>query len=149
MKQQATVAVGRDLPLTANVTMRTQFCVNHLVTFASNDESVAVVNSETGLVHGIAPGTVTITATAVNDSTITDTVEVLVQVPNTFLLPTSLTVIESQAFTELPNVDSIRIPANVTSIATDAFDPGMVLLVPSGSSWIQWAENNGYVAIEE
>ena len=26
---------------------------------------------------------------------------------------------------------------------------GMVLLVPAGSEWVQWAVDNGYVAVEE
>ena len=40
--QDAEVLTGFDLPLTANVTMRTQSCVNHLVLFTSSDESVAM-----------------------------------------------------------------------------------------------------------
>ena len=46
--------------------MRSQSCVNHLVSFTSSDESIAVVNSETGVVESINAGTVTITATADN-----------------------------------------------------------------------------------
>ena len=64
-------------------------------------------------------------------------------------LPSSLTAIESGAFTGLPATEAIRIPAGVTAIAEDAFDPGMTLIVPAGSPWIQWAEAHGYAAVEE
>ena len=64
-------------------------------------------------------------------------------------LPASTIIIESEAFTGLPSVYAIRIPASVTNIASDAFDKGMVLLVPTGSVWAEWAETNGYTAIEE
>lgn len=43
----------------------------------------------------------------------------------------------------------LSIPAGVTSIATDAFDPGIVLIVPSGSTWVQWAADNGFACVEE
>ncbi|MBQ6175527.1 MAG: leucine-rich repeat domain-containing protein [Clostridia bacterium] len=64
-------------------------------------------------------------------------------------LPEGVTDIESEAFAGLPNVDAVRIPACVTTIAPDAFEPGMVLIVPVGSEWVQWARNNGYHVIEE
>ena len=64
-------------------------------------------------------------------------------------LPARTITIESEAFTGLPSVYAIRIPASVTNIASDAFDKGMVLLVPTGSVWAEWAETNGYTAIEE
>ena len=60
------------------------------------------------------------------------------------VLPISLTTIESEAFVNLPNIHVIRIPACVTSIAQDAFDPGVTLLVPT-SAWGEWAETNGYL----
>ena len=64
-------------------------------------------------------------------------------------LPASTIIIESEAFTGLPSVYAIRIPESVTNITSDAFDKGMVLLVPTGSVWAEWAETNGYTAIEE
>lgn len=64
-------------------------------------------------------------------------------------LPESLSVIDAEAFIGTPLVDAIRIPGNVTSIAPDAFDPGMTLIVPAGSQWVQWAESYGYYVIEE
>ena len=68
---------------------------------------------------------------------------------NALTLPNSLTTIESNAFVNLPLVDAIRIPENVTTIAVDAFDPGTILIVLTGSQWVQWAMNNGYTPIEE
>ena len=63
-------------------------------------------------------------------------------------LPSNLTTIESQAFANLPNVNSVRIPATVTSIADDAFDEGIEIIAPSGSYAITWAQehNRAYIA---
>lgn len=61
--EQTALKPGETLQLTANVTMRTQSCVNHLVTFTSSDETVATVNAS-GLVTALKPGTAKITATA-------------------------------------------------------------------------------------
>ena len=30
-----------------------------------------------------------------------------------------------------------------------AFDPGVLLIVPVGSDWMQWAANHGYQAVDE
>ena len=64
-----------DIQLQANITMRTQNCVNHLVTFTSSDESIATVD-ETGSVHGLSHGTVIITATAASGVSATTEVQV-------------------------------------------------------------------------
>ncbi len=57
-------------------------------------------------------------------------------------LPASLTAIESQAFADLTNVDAIRIPASVESIADDAFSGSdIVILTPVGSYAETWAQN--------
>ncbi|MBR6954838.1 MAG: leucine-rich repeat protein [Clostridia bacterium] len=141
-EETAVVQPGSTVALTANVTMRTQSCVNHLVTFASSDETIATVDAD-GTVHGIAPGTVTITATAVNSSDISASCVVTVRGLNVLTLPEGLTTIESGAFTGLPGVDAIRLPAGITTIAPDAFDPGVTLYVPS-ADWLQWAGDNGY-----
>ncbi len=65
------------------------------------------------------------------------------------VLPASITMIDSEAFIGLPSGTIIQIPATITSIADDAFDKGIVLLVPAGSDWVDWAERNGYTVIEE
>ena len=54
-------------------------------------------------------------------------------------LPAALTTIESEAFTGLSNIDAVRISEKVTSIANDAFDKGMILIVPAGSYADTWA----------
>ena len=144
----ATVKAGMSLGLVAHVTMNTQTCDNHLVVFTSSDETVAVVSAD-GVVAGISPGTATITASAVNDASIFAACTVTVTQSRILILPASLTAIESEAFAGLPNVEAIRIPAGVTSIAPDAFDPGMTLIVPAESPWVQWAEDNGYIPVSE
>ena len=65
------------------------------------------------------------------------------------VLPAGLREIGSEAFRGLSSADAVRIPADVTDIAPDAFDPGTLLLVPSGSPWAQWAADNGYEFLEE
>ena len=62
------LTVGSDAQITANVTMRTQSCVNQLVTFASSDEAVATVD-QTGSIHAVSPGTATITVSAASGIT--------------------------------------------------------------------------------
>ncbi|MBQ8646849.1 MAG: Ig-like domain-containing protein, partial [Oscillospiraceae bacterium] len=74
---QPTVQVmgGESALLTANVTMRSDSCVNQLVTFTSSDTGIATVDAF-GCVKGFKPGSATITATA--DSGVTATCEVIV-----------------------------------------------------------------------
>ena len=118
------------------------------VTWKSSNPYVATVDAG-GTVTALSPGETVIYAIS-TDGTNARGVCLINVLPQTILsLPLSLSSIESEAFTNLPNVDAIRIPASVTTIATDAFDPGMTLLVPAGSQWIQWADDNGYVAVEE
>ncbi len=61
--------VGHDLWLNACVTTSAQTYVNRLVTFTSSDTNVATVDSETGLVHAAALGSVTITAASASGKT--------------------------------------------------------------------------------
>ncbi|MBR4235409.1 MAG: leucine-rich repeat protein [Clostridia bacterium] len=63
-------------------------------------------------------------------------------------LPANLSVINAGAFTGISQIDAIVLPAGVTSIAANAFEPGTLLVVPAGSPWAQWACDNGYTAIE-
>lgn len=138
---QITAILGQEYALTANVTMRTQSCVNHLVAFASSDESIATVN-ENGVVTPLRTGTATITATAANGISASCTVEVRnivyvtlpanlksieaeVFVGSAFegvIIPEGCESIGSRAFADCPNLVYIKIPATVTDIAADAFD---------------------------
>ena len=72
---ETSVNKNGTLQLTANVTMRDQHCVNQLVKYQSSDESVATVSRD-GLIRGIAPGSVTITAIAQSGVTASITIEV-------------------------------------------------------------------------
>ena len=58
-------------------------------------------------------------------------------------LPAGLEVIESEAFVGLPNVEAVRIPADVTEIADDAFDENIVILGTPESEAQRWAEQHG------
>lgn len=61
-----------------------------------------------------------------------------------FLLPASLTIIDSEAFSHIPAGSVIRIPEGVTSIADDAFaGSDIALIVPAGSPWADWATAHG------
>ena len=64
-------------------------------------------------------------------------------------LPEGLSVIGTEAFRGLPEETALRLPAGVTTIAADAFDPGTLLLVPAGSPWASWAEEHGFPVLEE
>ena len=146
--------LGQNHQLIANVTMRTQNCVNHLVTFTSSDETIAAVD-ENGLVTPSKPGTVTITATA--DSGVSASCTVIVtDLAYTFsILPTGLNMIEEEAFAGLAfeaviipegciligprafadcvNLVYIRIPASMTEIAEDAFEGCPNVLIDCGT----------------
>ena len=144
-EEAVSITVGDTAQLTANVTMRTQSCVNHLVTFSSSDETVATV-SETGAVTAHALGTATITATAA--SGVSAECAVNVRAANVLTLPASTTAIESEAFANLPSVDRIVIPATVTSIADDAFSGSNITIVaPADSYAANWAAEHNILCI--
>jgi uncharacterized protein YjdB len=118
-------------PLTANVTMRTQSCVNKLVTFTSSDETIVTVGSD-GVITGVSVGTATITATA--ESGVSATCTVTVREPFMLTLPSATTEIGSRAFAGLTGAEIVVLPAGVTYIAPDAFDGSTcVLSVAAGS----------------
>ena len=133
--------VGVPLQLTANVTMHTQTCVNHLIAFASTDESVATVD-ENGLVTPLKAGRVYITATPEtgNAAICTVTVKEMVYAAlpaglreieaeafagalfEAVIIPDGCASIGSRAFADCPNLRYIRIPASVTFVADDSFE---------------------------
>lgn len=59
-------------------------------------------------------------------------------------LPSSLTVIEAQALSDLPGIEAVRIPDSLDTMDLTALDPDVVLLLPAGSPWIAWALSNGF-----
>ncbi len=61
-----------------------------------------------------------------------------------FVLPASLSVIESQAFTGIPAGSAVQIPDNVANIAPDAFDRNILLVTSSGSYAARWANEHGF-----
>lgn len=67
--------INDSVQLHADVEMRTQRCVNHLISFASSDETIATVDGN-GVVYGLSHGTITITATAASGVTATAEVQV-------------------------------------------------------------------------
>ena len=74
---QSKMIIGDDMQLTAFVTAGQQSCENHLVTFSSSNPAIATVDSMTGLMHAVSPGSVTITATSANNKT--GSIEILVE----------------------------------------------------------------------
>jgi len=148
MQALESIYAGQTSQITANVTMRTQSCVNHLVSFSSSDESIASIDTS-GLVKAIAPGTVELIATAENGISASCTF-VVKGFDNMLTLPLNLSAIESEAFAGLEYVEAIKIPNSVSYIAPDAFDGKTVIIIASkGSYAIQWAKDNGFAYIEE
>ena len=138
-----TVTTGATVPLKAQVTMRTQSCVNRLVTFDSSDPSAASVD-ESGIITGHRPGTATIKATA--QSGVTASCVINVRGVATLRLPAGLRAIESEAFAGFSDVDVIVIPDSVTLIAEDAFRgrEKVTIRAGEGSYALNWAESHGF-----
>ena len=132
---------GASAQLLAHVTMRTQSCVNHLVTFSSSDPAVAVVD-ENGRVTAIRSGTAVITAMAENGCsaacivTVADGSSILV-------LPDDVVCIEAEAFAELGPGYGVVLSGQVTDIAPSAFaGTGITIIAPEGSYAADWAQNS-------
>lgn len=152
--------------MTANVTMKTESCVNELVTFSSSDERVAVVDQH-GMLSAKAAGTTTITATAANG--VSGSCVVTVRALKRSVLPAGLLVIEeealmgtaaecyvlpdgvtsigSKAFADCTSLICVEIPASVTSIETDAFAgcKGLTIVAPERSEAHNFAVDAGFL----
>ena len=146
-EQELVLFLNETFDLDATVTMRNLTCTDRLILFECEDETVIEVDKKTGYIKAIAPGTTVVTASSANG--ITASCTVTVRLKNVLNLPADIRIIDDEAFTELPNVYAIRIPESVVSIAPDAFDKRIILLVPTGSAWKEWAKTNGYTVIEE
>ena len=99
-------------------------------------------------------GTFTLTSGAFTNSAFTqqERTEIIpaIQDMHVLTLPADLKTIESEAFSGLPGIDAVRMPARVNSIADDAFDQGILLIVHAGSYAETWAaEHDGIWAIPE
>ncbi len=65
-------------------------------------------------------------------------------------LPSGLKTIEEEAFAGLPDGTPVHIPDGVETIADGAFGTSrVVLIVPEGSHWAEWAGNNGFICMTE
>ncbi len=125
--------------LQALVKMGNLSVFNQMITFESSDLSIATVDS-TGLVTGIKPGTVVITASADGAE---DTCEITFE-PNVLRLPNSVTEIGEEAFANLDDVDTIVLPTAISKIHDMSFlNSDITLNIDSGRlDLINWAEKN-------
>lgn len=163
---------GETVQLTAEATAGAEKYENELMIFTSSAPEIAQVNRH-GVVTLLAPGTATITATAMGNETLTAscTVTVVIAENAELKLPASLLVVEEEAFANvgaaaviLPegcqriesrafadsSVTSIKIPASVTSIADDAFAGCAVTIsAPEDSFAMNWAKEHGVPYIVE
>ena len=158
--------VGDKVQLTANVTARTKKYANELVTFTSSAPETAQVDRH-GVVTLLAPGTATITATAMGNDALTASCTVTAVAAETaqVKLPANLTAVEAEVLTNtaaevvvIPEgcesigslafsaskVGRVEIPASVTSIADDAFAGCTVTIsAPEDSFAMNWAKEHG------
>ena len=163
---------GETVQLTAEATAGAEKYENELMLFTSSAPEIAQVNRH-GVVTLLAPGTATITATAMGNEALTAscTVTVVVAENAELMLPANLLVVEEEAFANvgataviLPegcqriesrafadsSVTSIKIPASVTSIADDAFAGCAVTIsAPEDSFAMNWAKEHGVPYIVE
>ena len=164
--------VGDKVQLTANVTARTKKYANELVTFTSSAPETAQVDRH-GVVTLLAPGTATITATAMGNDALTASCTVTAVAAETaqVKLPANLTAVEAEVLTNtaaevvvIPEgcesigslafsaskVGRVEIPASVTSIADDAFVGCTVTIsAPEDSFAMNWAKEHGVPYIVE
>ena len=146
-EQELDLGFGESFDLETTVKMRNLTCTDRLVLYESDNESIVAVNKKTGVCEAVGFGTAVITVSSANGQTAFCTVTV--EQINILNIPANTQTIESEAFTGLPIVHAIRIPESIISIAPDAFDKGIILIVPAGSEWVEWAQTNGYKYIEE
>lgn len=134
----ATVVAGQTVSITATVHNSS----NADVVYSSSNELVATVNASTGVVTGVAAGSVTITATADVDAELKATATVTVTpAPTISMTPTTATVNQNETVTvvatvqNLSNTDVTYVSSN-TAIATVNASTGVVTGVAAGSTTI-------------
>ena len=151
-KSEYQMCLDGNAQITANVTMRSQSCVNRLVTFASSDEAVATVD-QTGSIHAVSPGTATITVSAASGVTASCavTVEPCTHIPVTdpavpaTHVTTGLTggshcsvcgevLVAQQSVPVVEVSEIIALPAELKTIEAEAFAGGtfVCVVLPDG-----------------
>ena len=100
--------------------MRSQTCINRLVSFTSDNEDVVLVDDK-GLITGVSPGKATITVAADNGVSTSCEITVIKNLNSVFTLPANLVRIDSEAFADIDSADAVRVPVTVTIIAEDSF----------------------------
>ena len=68
---------------------------------------------------------------------------------NTVNIPVDTVRIESEAFKNLPEIEAVRLPGNLTDIADDAFDKNILIYAPASSDAANWARSHGFMVVEE
>ena len=150
-KSEYQMCLDGNAQIIANVTMRTQSCVNQLVSFVSSDEAVATVDAS-GNIHAVSAGTATITVSATSgvSATCTVTVEPCTHTPVTdpavpaTHVTTGLTegshcaicgeVLVAQQIVPIVQVEKVVLPAELEVIEAEAFagDSFECVVLPEG-----------------
>ena len=139
--------INQEIQLSVNVQMGTQSCINHLVTFTTSDETVAIVNND-GLLRTLKKGRITITATSASGISASCAITIIGN--NRVIVPESTKIIENEAFANLPDVDIIELPSGLESIADNAFDGSVIIIIaPEGSYAETWANNHNIPFIKK
>lgn len=153
-ESDVTVAAGRTVQLHANVVSGGQTYENKLVKFTTNNKDVAIVNEDTGLVTGVAPGQVWITARFdryillngkryIQPGVVAQCALTVTEGSGALVLPGSLKKIEAEAFVGIPAETVVFIPDSVTEIEAGAFASGVILSAAEGSEAQRYAGENG------
>ncbi|TAF64499.1 MAG: T9SS C-terminal target domain-containing protein [Flavobacterium sp.] len=102
----------------------------YTISWSSSNTSAATVNASSGVVSGVAPGTTTITATAIQGAT-TITSEKLVTVIN--VLPTSVSVTGASTISNVSQYSASILPSNAVQSVTWSVAPvGSAVIDESG-----------------
>lgn len=109
--------------------------------------------STKGEITFVAPiemtGTLTIRIQYINNSgTLPSHVMCLYEPTHILNIPADTVRIESEALKGLESVEAIRLPGNLTNIADDAIDQGVLIYAPASSKAAQWAKGHGFIVVE-
>lgn len=169
---RAILVSGEEIALTCDVLP--DHATNPAVLWSSANEQSAKIDSQTGAVTALIPGNVQITASALDESGVSDTVsltilpalddfdmifpeslktvksEAFLQTSARYVrLPDSINAIESKAFKNCQNLIAVHIPASVTHIADDAFEGIENLILWTESEYAaEYALSRGFTVFE-